>query len=163
MSNFIICRGLGGVLTVSNGYGAPSGAVVDGAVISFENGGLEIHVQKFNNGVMVVFSDGDNYFNRFFTLTADQLAGNDWMLVKVSRTVTDGVGTLFLSVGSSEIAQIDGITVKTYSGKVTIMKDKSGAVFDARILKRNIDINAVEYYLYDMTENRGKSLLPAER
>ena len=157
--SFIVCRGLGSVLSVTDGYGVPSGEVVDGAVISFENGGLNIHVQKFENGVMVVFSDGDNYFNRFFELTDDQLNGVSWMLVKVSRSGN----TLRLSVGSSEEVEITGIVEKEYSGKVTIMKDKTGAIFDVRTLKRNIDISAVEYYLYDMAENRGKSLLPAER
>lgn len=163
--SFITCRGLGGVLSITDGYGADTATITGGAVISFENGGLTIDVVKFNEGVMLVFDDGDNYFNRYFELTAAQLAGTAWMLVKVSRTIhpTTGVGTLVLSVDNSAPQEATLSVIKDYSGKVTIMKDKTGSIFDQRILKRYIDEKAVEYYLYDMVENRGKSLLPSEK
>lgn len=157
--SFIVCRGLGGVLSVTDGYGAETTTVTGGAVISFENGGLTIDVVKFNEGVMLIFDDGDNYFNRYFELTAAQLAGTAWMLVKVSRSGSK----LILSVDNSTPQEADLSVVKDYSGKVTIMQNKTGSIFDQRILKRFIDEKAVEYYLYDMTENRGKSLLPSEK
>lgn len=157
--SYIVCRGLGSVLNVPNGYGAVTEPEVTGAVIEFENGGLKIDVQKFDNGVMVVFDDGDNYINRYFELTPDQLAGDGWMLVRVSRSGSN----LILSVGNSEPVTVALSVTKTYSGKVTIMKNKAGRLFDLRILKKSIDETAVEYYLYDMAENSGKSLLPAEK
>jgi len=157
--SFIVCRGLGSVLSVTDGYGADTPTITGGAIISFENGGLTIDVVKFEEGVMLVFNDGDNYFNRFFELTAAQLSGADWMLVKVSRSGSK----LILSVDNSTPQEMNLSVVKDYSGKVTIMQNKTGSIFDQRILKRYIDEKAVEYYLYDMAENRGKSLLPSEK
>jgi hypothetical protein len=145
--SFITCRGLGGILSITDGYGAETATITGGAVISFENGGLTIDVVKFNEGVMLIFDDGDNYFNRYFELTAAQLAGTAWMLVKVSRSGSK----LILSVDNSTPQEAALSVVKDYSGKVTIMQNKTGSIFDHRILKRYIDEKAVEYYLYDMT------------
>lgn len=155
--SFIVCRGLGSPLSVPNGYGAETQEAIDGAVLSFENGGLQIHVIKFNSGAMVTFDDGDNYINRYFALTADQLAGDDWMLVKLTREGSN----LLISIDTSEQQSAPLATpIKDYSGKVTIMKLKPGGFFDGRVAKNKISKEASDYLHSDVYDNAGKTLLP---
>lgn len=156
-AGFIVCKGLGSPLSVPNGFGSITEESIDGAVIQFETGGLRIHVHKFNNGVMVVFDDGDNYVNRWFSLTTEQLAGNAWMIVNVSRSGA----TLSLSVDRSEPQTATLATpIKTYGGKVTIMRQKSGKIFDVRAVQKSTGKDHVDYYIDDIEENEGKAMLP---
>lgn len=156
MSNFIVARGLGGFLTSTDGYGAVTPNTVDGAVYRMEGGGLSILVKKFDTGVMVYFDDGDNYANRYFELTAEQLAGTDWMIVRVGRSGSN----LLISVGNAAAQTIPLSVAKSYSGKTIFMRGKVGGLFDPHVLPTSISDKAVKYYIADMTENSGNALLP---
>jgi hypothetical protein len=155
--SFIVCRGLGGSLSIPNGYGATTEQEIERAVLIFETGNLRIECQKFNDGVMVIFDDGDNYINRWFALTANQLAGDDWFVVNLAR---DG-STLYIAIDKSERQSADLVSpLKEYGGKVTVMRGKAGGIFDLRGVPKKTGTEHVDYYIDDLTENAGKAMLP---
>jgi hypothetical protein len=156
--SFIVCKGLGGAHSITDGYGDDSAMPeIDRAVIQFETGNLRIEVQRFDLGAMVIFDDGDNYINRYFPLTAEQLAGTAWMIVNVSRIGN----TLGLAIDKSEVQTAALATpIKSYGGKVTVMQYKKGGIFDVRSFPKGAVAKQIEYYINDIEENEGKALLP---
>lgn len=156
MSNFIVTGGLGGVLLATEGYGSESGAPPAGeAVLRFSTGDLLVNILYEGGKAYLEFKDGTNDVKEELPFTADQLSGNAWALIKIKR-----VGSNLEIYHDGSLVQTVAITHKNYGGTCTIMESNNNNLHDPRVLGKNISNEATDYYIRDLAENAGKSLLP---
>ena len=162
MSNFVVSKGLGGGLLLTDGFGADSDIPIPVAnILRCETGSLQVNVRKVHDYAVIYFDDGINQVAQRLTVTANQLANIDWMLVTLTRTgnVTDGF-VLNVFLDGVKAGEVPLVSAPAYGGICHVMENKSGGLFDIRLKPDAIDEEAIVYYLADMTENDGKSLLP---
>lgn len=158
MSNYIVTRGLGGGLIVTGGWGAELMSGSGGEIISLTNGNLKIFIRRSGDEVILFYWDSGNMIETKLPVTADQLAGNDWMIVKITRSGNN----LLISLDKNDPVTVSLSSIETYGGTVTLMNGglTNGALFDLRMLPKAITKEAVEYYIDDIKDNSGKTLLP---
>jgi len=153
--NFIVAKGLGGGLMVTGGWGGevPAGG---GCIIKSSVGGLKIFVRRQGSSVILLFWDGHNSVVANLPVTAEQLAGNDWMIIKVNRSGNN----LIVTLDKNEPVTVALGSLVTYSGNFIFMDGAEGYLFDPRVIPRSVSKVASDYYYDDIYENQGKALLP---
>ena len=157
MSNFIVAKGLGGPLMVTDGWGAGV-PTAGGCIIKSSIGNLKIFVRRSIPGqtVTLTFWDGVNSVMASLPATAAQVAGTDWMIIKVARSGT----SLIVTLDKNEPVTVALGSLVTYAGNFTFMDGAVGFMFDPRVIPKAISKTASDYYFDDIYENQGKALLP---
>ena len=117
-------------------------------ICDFSTGNLEISIEE--NFVL--------RYNGMFDMYEQDLRtkGDSWMFIKVCR---DGK-EMTISKNGSILNTFSLTGMGTYGGTLTGMGNGIGKLFDFRIYNKVISDSAFTYYYCDVTENKGKALLP---
>ena len=145
---------------MTGGLGAAGDVETVEGVLKSSVGGMVIDVYRELGKVYASVTDGYGTFTAELPVTAEQYSGTEWMLVKVSRDSTSAQKKLYFTLGDNEPVAVNISNSPTYSGDFTFMSARQGSIFDARVLNSRISDNAFKYYVADVLENAGKSLLP---
>jgi len=156
MSNYLVAKGLGGLLVVTGGLGPEPTADDLGQILKLSTGNLRISIRRISTKVFLYFNDDVNVLVTELPVTPEQLAAEAWMNVTINRVGSN----LNIMLEDADPIVIPLGTIKEYGGTATVMKNQSGKVFDLRFLPREISQTKKTYYLADLDENEGKALLP---
>lgn len=155
MSNFIVTGGLGGPLVITDGWGALAPVPTGASLIKFETGDLLINIEWEGDTPYLVFNDGINEIRQELPLTADEIAGDDWAIIKLVRDGDD----LIIVCDKTTVATLS-IVHRNYGGIVSIGEDSDANLFDIRIIPQIISKESSDYYIDDLSENGGDAMMP---
>lgn len=159
----LVIGGLSSTLLPTHGLGGASdGGNANGkSVIYIENGDLLINVERVVDDIVLFYNDGVNAFSRILPVSNDQLSGTEYIPLWIVRIGTD----ISISIhNGTEIKTLPNVsldpTVKAHGGNVVVMRKRSGSIFDINFAPRSINDKHKEYYIKDLEENNGRSLIP---
>lgn len=156
MSNFLVARGLGANLLPTRGLGA-HGAGGGRSLIFIKGNKFKVDVFKKDDGLAYIsVSDRLHGFEAQLPMTAAQLMGMSWAIIKVVRSGSSIVVTMDREV----VATFSLSSILSYTGKFIVGRMKVDSVFDVRALPRVISKEASDYYRDDIDENTGNAALP---
>jgi len=124
-------------------------------LIETEIGGLSIDVVTDGNEVHLLFVDDSNDLDIELELTAAQIAGTDWFILKVVR---DGT-SLKVVIDTEEVAD-ETVASVSYFGDATLMDGKKAYIFDPRFLAKAISKAASDYYVDNVENDDGDGVMP---
>jgi hypothetical protein len=154
--SFVVTKGLGGSLLITEGYGNEEQTPETTSLWSMSEGGLTIDVANEGDVAVMTWKDTANNFSMNLPASASQLAGTDFMLLAFS--VNNGTLSVYLNGVLVGTHSLSGDL--SYGGTVGIMSAKKGTVFDHRFIDGALSQTSVQYYVNDVQQNSGNSTLP---
>ena len=126
-----------------------------GATLYLYGGSLAISVSQSGGIATLIVADGVNTVTHVLPMSAAQLVGTAWSRIRISR-----IGNMLRTYLDGVLVATDTITLKTYGGGARIGCGIVDGLHDIRIVGAALSTQSDTYYGADLTENRGKAVMP---